>query len=101
MQENMNIFDFALTEDAVMRFRLLAISVWDINPDGKTDKEIAMEGLKRMEAWMHELGLAMNITDCGADASQLEGMADACTINKGGYVVLTREEVIDVLRQSL
>ena len=43
----------------------------------------------------------MNITACGADVSQLEGMADACPINESGYVVLTREDVIEVLRQSL
>ena len=61
----------------------------------------ALEGLARMEAWMRELGLAMDITACGADASQLEGMADACPINESGYVVLTREDVIEVLRQSL
>ena len=43
----------------------------------------------------------MNITDCGADESMLEGMADACPITESGYVVLTREDVIDVLRKSL
>ena len=50
---------------------------------------------------MRDLGLVMNITACGADTSQLEGMADACPINESGYVVLTREDVIEVLRQSL
>ena len=89
------------SEDAVMKFRRLATVVWNIVPAGKTDKEIALEGLERMEDWMRELGLAMNITDCGANLSQLEGIADACPINESGYVVLTREDVIDVLRQSL
>lgn len=50
---------------------------------------------------MRELGLAMDITACGANSSQLEGMADTCPINESGYVVLTREDVIEVLRQSL
>ena len=85
------------SEDAAKKFRRLATSVWDIVPAGKTDQEIASEGLARMR----ELGLAMDITACGADPSQLEGMADACPINETGYVVLTREDVIDVLRQSL
>ena len=49
-----------------------------ISSDGKTEKDIAVEGLLRMEEWMRDLGLAMNITACGADVSQLEGMADAC-----------------------
>ena len=72
-----------------------------LSSDGKTEKDIAVEGLLRMEEWMRDLGLAMNITACGADVSQLEGMADACPINESGYVILTREDVIEVLRQSL
>ena len=43
----------------------------------------------------------MNITDCGAKPELIEGMADACPINEGGYYILTREDVIDVLKQSL
>ena len=76
-------------------------NVWGVSSDGKTEKDIAVEGLLKMEEWMRDLGLAMNITACGADTSQLEGMADACPINESGYVVLTREDVIEVLRQSL
>lgn len=48
------------SEDAAKKFRRLATSVWDIVPAGKTDKEIASEGLARMEDWMRELGLAMD-----------------------------------------
>ena len=54
-----------------------------------------------MENWMRELGLAMNITECGARPELLEGMADACPICKGGYYILSRDEVIQVLRESL
>ena len=89
------------SKDAEKKFCRLAENVWGISSDGKTEKDIAVEGLLRMEEWMRDLGLAMNITACGADASQLEGMADACPINESGYVILTREDVIEVLRQSL
>lgn len=83
------------------RFRRLAVAVWDVDPAGKTDREIAYEGLETMETWMRELGLAMNITDCGARAELIEGMADACPINEGGYKVLTRADVVRVLTDSL
>ena len=89
------------SKDAEKKFCRLAENVWGISSDGKTEKDIAVEGLLRMEEWMRDLGLAMNITACGADVSQLEGMADACPINESGYVILTREDVIEVLRQSL
>lgn len=34
------------------KFRRFAINVWNVNPDSKTDEEIAGEGLCAMEAWM-------------------------------------------------
>ena len=70
-------------------------------PKVKTDEQIAMEGLETMEQWMRELGLAMNITDCGAKPELIEGMADACPICQGGYYILNRDEVVQVLKESL
>ena len=89
------------SKDAEKKFCRFAEKVWGISREDKTELDIALCGLKQMEQWMCELGLAMNITDCGADESMLEGMADACPITESGYVVLTREDVIDVLRKSL
>ena len=89
------------SKDAEKKFCRFAEKVWGISREDKTELDIALCGLKQMEQWMCELGLAMNITDCGADESMLEGMADACAITESGYVVLTREDVIDVLRKSL
>ena len=89
------------SSDAVAKFRRLATVVWEVRPEGKSDSEIAMEGLLKMEGWMKELGLTMNISDLGATPELLEGMADACPICDGGYYILSREEVIGVLRKSL
>lgn len=89
------------SKDAEKKFCRFAEKVWGISREDNTELDIALCGLKQMEQWMCELGLAMNITDCGADESMLEGMADACPITESGYVVLTREDVIDVLRKSL
>ena len=50
---------------------------------------------------MKELGLVMNITELGAHEDLVEGIADSCILLKAGYKVLTREEVADILRQSL
>ena len=87
--------------DAVMKFKRLATVVWGVNAEGKDDKQVAMEGLETMEQWMRELGLAMNISDCGAKPEQIEGMADACPICQGGYHILSRDEVVKVLKESL
>jgi alcohol dehydrogenase YqhD (iron-dependent ADH family) len=83
------------------KFKRFAINVWGVLPDGKTDAAIAREGLADMETWMRSLGVAMNISELGATADMLEGMTDATFILKGGYKVMTREEVREVLRASL
>ena len=87
--------------DAVQKFKRLAMNVWGVSAEGKTDEQVAMEGLETMEQWMRELGLAMNITDCGAKPELIEGMADACPICQGGYYILNRDEVVQVLKDSL
>lgn len=83
------------------KFKRFAIEVWKVNPEGKTDEAIAEEGLKAMEAWMKELGLAMNISELGATEDMIDGIADATFILKGGYKVLSREEVVAILNESL
>ena len=83
------------------KFKRFAEKVWGVDPAGKSDEEVANEGLAAMENWMKELGLVMNITDLGVTPDMLEGLADATLIMDGGYKVLTREEVIDIFKNSL
>ena len=83
------------------KFKRFAIEVWKVNPEGKTDEEIAEEGLKAMEDWMKELGLVMKISELGATKDMIDGIADATLLLEGGYKVLKREEVVAILKESL
>lgn len=83
------------------KFKRFAENVWGVDPAGKSDEEVANEGLAAMENWMKELGLVMNITELGVSPDMLEGLADATLIMDGGYKVLSREEVIDIFKNSL
>lgn len=83
------------------KFKRFAIEVWKVNPEGKTDEEIAEEGLKAMEGWMKELGLVMKISELGATKDLIDGIADATLLLKGGYKVLSRKEVVEILKESL
>ena len=83
------------------KFKRYAINVWNVNPDGKTDEQIASEGLDRMEEYMKKLGLAMNITKLGVTEDMLEGIADATFLNEGGYKILTHDEVVEILKKAL
>ena len=83
------------------KFRRYAVNVWNVSPEGKTDEAVAREGLEAMERWMRMLGLVMNIRELGATEEMLEGIADSTLINQGGYKALTRQDVLDILRESL
>ena len=83
------------------KFKRFAVNVWGVNPAGKTEEQVAREGLQAMEAWMRELGLAMNISELGATEDMLEGLADCTRPQTGGYKILSREEIIEIFRESL
>ena len=85
----------------LQKFKRFAVNVWDVNPAGKTDEQVAKEGLRAMENWMKELGLAMNISELGATEEMLEGLADATRVMNGGYKVLSRGEIIQILKESM
>lgn len=83
------------------KFKRFAVNVWEVDPAGKTDEQVAEEGLRAMEEWMKELGLVMNISELGATEDMLEGIADATLIMDGGYKVLSLEEIMQVLKESM
>ena len=54
-----------------------------------------------MEDWMKELGLAMKISEPGATKDRIDGIADATFLLAGGYKVLSRKAVVEILEDSL
>ena len=83
------------------RFKRFATEVWGVSADGKTDEQIANEGLEAMKNWMKQLGVALSISELGATEDMLDGIADGTIILEGGYKTLTKEDVIRVLKDSL
>lgn len=83
------------------KFVRFAKNVWDVDAAGKTDEQVAEEGLVAMESWMKELGLVMNITELGADEGMLEGLADSTLILDGGYKVPDHNDIITIFKNSL
>ncbi len=85
----------------VAKFKRFATEVWHINPQDKTDEQIAKEGLQALENWMKKIGLTLKISELGATPEMIEGIADATLILKGGYKVLDRKEIVQILKESL
>ncbi len=85
----------------IKKFARFAHNVWDVATDGKTDEQVAEEGLKALESWMREIGLVMNITDLGANADMIDGLVKSTLIMQGGYKVLTKSDVRKIFTESL
>ena len=83
------------------KFKRFAVNVWDVAPEGKSDREVAEAGLAAMEAWMQELGLVMKLSDLGVTEGMLEGLADGTVVLPGGYKPLCREDILHIFRESL
>ncbi|MDE7454065.1 MAG: iron-containing alcohol dehydrogenase, partial [Clostridia bacterium] len=82
------------------KFARYAVNVWGVNPDKKSEKQIALEGLEAMEKWMKKIGLVMNLTDLGATRDMLDGLVKGTLIMDGGYKVLTKDDIREVLSAS-
>ncbi len=83
------------------KFKRFAEEVWGVCPDGKTDEQVAAEGLEALESWMKKIGVAMSISELGATEEMLDGIAEGTIILDGGYKTLSKDEVIQVLKESM
>lgn len=83
------------------KFKRFAEEVWGISSEGRSDEQVASEGLTAMEDWMKKIGVAMNLTELGATEDMVDGITDATLILDGGYKVLSKGEVREIVRASL
>ena len=83
------------------KFKRFATNVWNIDEHGKTDEQVASEGLKAMKDYMNTLGLVMNIKDLGVTEDMIDGIAKGVFIMEGGYKKLNQDEVIEILKESM
>ena len=79
----------------------ITIKVLDAEIENKTDEEIAKEGLQKMEDYMREIGLVMNISELGVTSEMIDKIAKSTFILGGGYKKLSYDDVVDILQQSM
>ena len=85
----------------IKKFARFAAEVWGISRDGRSDEQLAEEGLSAMEGWMKEIGLVTDLKTLGATEDMIDGIADATLILDGGYKVLDRDEIVKILKASM
>lgn len=89
-------------ENAVSKFARFANQVWGIDKAGKTEKEVAFAGISALEAFIREIGLPLSFAEMGiTDKTVLENVAASCIITAGCCKRLTKEEILEILEESL
>ncbi|WP_214481014.1 iron-containing alcohol dehydrogenase [Bacillus sp. SM2101] len=90
-------------DENVGRFKQLAIRVFEVNPEGKSDREIALEGIDKLSAFWSSIGAPSRLADYDIDDSNLEVMAEKTVVygDFGNFKKLNKENVLTILKMSL
>ncbi|WP_053360421.1 iron-containing alcohol dehydrogenase [Bacillus sp. FJAT-27251] len=85
------------------RFKKLAVRVFGVNPEGKTDEEAGLEGIEKLRDFWNSIGAPSRLADYDIDESQLDVMADKAMVNGqfGNFTKLNREDVLEIYKMSL
>jgi len=89
-----HIFSYGL--DKFVRF---ATKVWNVNAEGKTKEQIALEGIGRLADFIKEIGIPITLREVGATKEMLPLIADSTSIG-GGYKQMTKEEILEILTEA-
>jgi len=90
-------------KDNVERFAQFAVRVWNVEEEGKTREEIALEGIECLRTFWKGLGVPLTLTEAGADCSRLEEIAELVVAEGpvGGIRKLYKEDVLNILKASV
>jgi len=85
------------------RFKKLAVRVFGVNAEGKTDEEVGLEGIDQLRKFWNSIGAPSRLADYEIDDSQVEVMADKAMVygEFGNFTKLNKEDVMAIYRASL
>ncbi|MDQ0270904.1 iron-containing alcohol dehydrogenase [Cytobacillus purgationiresistens] len=85
------------------RFKQLAVRVFNVDPNGKTDEEVGLEGIECLRSFWDSIEAPSKLADYDIDDSKLEEMADKAAYNGafGRFMKLEKEDVLSIYRASL
>ncbi|WP_047983892.1 iron-containing alcohol dehydrogenase [Ornithinibacillus californiensis] len=99
-----NWMKHVLDEGNVSRFKQLAIRVFQVKEEGKTDMEIALEGIDKLCEFWNSIGAPAKLADYEIDESTVELMAEKTVVARpeyGNFKKLTKEDSIAIFKASL
>lgn len=85
------------------RFKRLAVKVFNVDPTGKSDEQVAEEGISALRAFWDSIEAPSRLADYDIDDSKLELMADKAVRFGafGNFAKLEKEDVMEIYRRAL
>ena len=85
------------------RFKRLAVKVFNVDPTGKSDEQVAEEGIAALRTFWDSIGAPSRLADYDIDDSKLELMADKAVRFGafGNFAKLEKEDVMEIYRRAL
>ena len=89
-----------IVEKGADKFARFAERVWGVDPVGKSELEVANEGIDALEAFIKEIGMPSNFRELGiSDDLSWKEIADSVTLTVGGYGHLTHADVLKIFEE--
>ncbi|MCZ8522718.1 MULTISPECIES: iron-containing alcohol dehydrogenase [Paenibacillus] len=89
--------------ERIDRFVQYAVRVWNVDPAGKSDEEVALAGIEATREYFSRIGAPARLADLGIGEKDVDRMAEE-TVRfgpVGGFKPLGQEDVKAILRLSL
>lgn len=84
------------------KFRQFAVNVWGIQPEHKTDDEIALAGIDALADFIKEIGMPTKFSEIGINENiDFETVAKSCNIVPTAYKKMTYEEILEIFNECL
>jgi alcohol dehydrogenase YqhD (iron-dependent ADH family) len=87
----------------VERFKQLAVRVFGVQENSGSDKEVALEGIRRLREFWSSLGAPTRLADYDIDAENINKMAEHVMSQGavGNFKSLSHDDVVSILKASL
>ena len=84
--------------EAKTQFARMAVEVWGIDPDGKSEAELAIAFVDALSAFIKEIGLPTTFEEMGIpEDTDYKAIADSTILTAGCAKKFTTEELLEVL----
>lgn len=80
----------------LQKFVRFARTIWEVNDPGLSDEQTALEGIRRMELFIRELGIPATLREVGTTRDMLPKIAKSA-VPGGGYMKLEADDIQQIL----